>query len=128
LPYRIHFSSQRSFRADCGYLKRRGVTSPISNQTNVLDWALDRILYGFQRLMKKWKSIPPCKLFFSQSPQINIVLFLESMIQQFELVNKGNSLEDGQLINRGRAKGRREHTSVRSATLPQIIGSFKISN
>lgn len=53
---------------------------------------------------------------FSQSPQINIVLFLESMLQQFELVNKGNSLEDGQLINRGRTEGRRERASVRSAS------------
>lgn len=30
------------------------------------------------------------------------------MLQQFQLVNKGNSLEDSQLINRDRAGGKRE--------------------
>lgn len=65
---------------------------------------------------------------FSQSPQINIVLFLESMLQQFELVNKGNSLEDGQLINRGREEGRRERACVRSASLPQIFAKLATNN
>lgn len=79
---------------------------------------LNRLYYMVsQSLWKKWKSIPPYKLAFSQSPQINIALFLESVLQQFELVNKGNSLEDGQLINRGRVDAKRE----RVRNLPWVI-------